>query len=270
MSGASMTKLLQIMAALRAPEDGCPWDLEQTFESLVSHTLEEAYEVVDCIERADHEALVGELGDLLFQVVFYARIAEEQGKFDFDDVVDAISEKLIARHPHVFADENPLNARQQSIRWEEMKAEERRTQLGDNVSALDDVPVNLPALVRAQKIQKRAARVGFDWPEVEGVREKVFEEIAELEQARKDGKADEVEDEFGDLFFSCVNWARFLGLDAESTLRKATIKFESRFRALEQQIQREGLTIEQQSLESLEARWQTVKRAQKKRAPKHP
>ena len=270
MIGTSMTKLLQLMAALRAPEDGCPWDLEQTYESLVSHTLEEAYEVVDCIERADHNALVGELGDLLFQVVFYAQIGKEQGKFDFDDVVASISAKLIARHPHVFADEAQLSAAQQSQRWEDMKAQERQNQLGEDVSALADVPVNLPALVRAQKLQKRAARVGFDWPSIDGVRAKVIEEIAELEQAQAQGTPADVEEEFGDLLFSCVNWARYQGLDAETVLRKATSKFESRFRALEEQIREEGLEIESQPLEELEARWQAVKVRQKKRAPKHP
>ena len=270
MIGTSMTKLLQLMAALRAPEDGCPWDLEQTYESLVSHTLEEAYEVVDCIERGDHAAVVGELGDLLFQGVFYARIGEEQGKFDFDDVVESISAKLIARHPHVFAKEAPLTSEQQSRRWEEMKAEERQNQLGQDVSALADVPLNLPALVRAQKLQKRAARVGFDWPSIDGVQSKVLEEIAELEQAQAQGTQSEVEEEFGDLLFSCVNWARFQGLDAETVLRKASSKFEARFRALEDQIREEGLEIEAQSLQELEARWQTVKRRQKKRAPKHP
>ena len=257
MSESMMTKLLQLMAALRAPERGCPWDLEQTFESLVSYTLEEAYEVVDCIERKDYLSLRGELGDLLFQVVFYAQIAKENGLFEFDDIVQTLAEKLTLRHPHVFDAAEKLDADEQARRWEDSKAAKRRAD--GELSVLADLPANLPALVRAQKMQKRVARVGFDWPSTAGVREKVVEELAELEQAEQNGDITAIEEEFGDLMFSCVNWGRFLGLDTETALRKATNKFEQRFRALENDLRDTGREIENESLESLEQHWQAVK-----------
>lgn len=270
MSNDSMTRLLQVMETLRSPDRGCPWDIEQTFESLIAFTLEEAYEVADCIERGDYENLLGELGDLLFQVVFYAQIGKERDLFDFDDIVDAIANKLVSRHPHVFEAEESISAEQQSRRWEELKANERRQRYGNKLSVLADVPLALPALMRAQKLQKRAARVGFDWPSADGARSKIMEELAELAQAQHDGNPAEIEEEFGDLLFSCVNLSRFLGLDSETALRAATAKFEQRFRALETELSNEGLSIESQDLDALERRWETIKRAQKKRAPKHP
>ncbi len=270
MTQSSIQQLQSIMAALRDPNSGCPWDVEQTFESLVPFTLEEAYEVADCIERGDYDALPGELGDLLLQVVFYAQIAEEHDLFDFERIGEEICHKLISRHPHVFADETRPTATQQSARWEALKAQERQSTENDDTSALAAIAHNLPALVRAEKIQKRAARVGFDWTAEAAVRAKVYEEFEEVLAAHKQGVRAEIEEEFGDLLFSCVNWGRFLGLDAETALRRATNKFETRFRELESQLQAEGRNIEQESAENLDRRWESVKLAQKKRAPKHP
>lgn len=270
MAHSSIEQLLSLMAALRDANSGCPWDIEQTFESLVPYTLEEAYEVADCIEREDYDSLPGELGDLLLQVVFYAQIADEQALFNFETIAAAICQKLITRHPHVFGDQERPTAAQQSEQWESLKAKERHSAGNTDASALAGVAVNLPALVRAHKVQKRAARVGFEWTSEEAVRAKINEELAELIAAYESGADAEIEEEYGDLLFSCVNWGRFMGIEPETALRQATKKFETRFRAVESELATEGLNIEQQSPESLDKRWESVKLAQKKRAPKHP
>ena len=238
-------RLLTIMAQLRTPDTGCPWDIEQTFATIAPYTIEEAYEVADAIERNDLHALKDELGDLLFQVVFHARMAEEAGHFDFEAVADAISEKMLRRHPHVFGDAEKPD-------WEGIKAAEREGK-GDG-SALAGVALGLPALLRAEKIQKRAARTGFDWPDPSGAKAKIFEEVQEVEDA---GSADELEDEFGDLLFAVVNWARKHGVDPEAALRRANGKFESRFRAMEAVADAEFTSL---NLDQMEALWQQVKK----------
>lgn len=254
-------ELLAVMSRLRDPVDGCPWDLEQTFASIVPHTIEEAYEVADCIERDDLEQLPGELGDLLFQVVFYAQIASEQGRFAFDDVVDAITAKLITRHPHVFGDGETVDATEQTRRWEAHKAGERRRR--DALSGtLDDVPLGLPALTRARKLQQRASRVGFDWPDIRGVVAKVTEEFEEVEQAVGGGDLGQISEELGDLLFACVNWARHLGVDPESALRAASGKFERRFAYIERALLEQGVEIERASLEKMDDLWDEAKRVE--------
>lgn len=242
----SIDQLLEIMAQLRHPEKGCPWDVEQSFATIAPYTIEEAYEVADAIERNDLPALKDELGDLLFQVVFHARMAEEAGHFGFDDVATAISEKMLRRHPHVFGDAEKPD-------WEGIKALEREGNA--DASALGGVALGLPALLRAEKIQKRAARTGFDWPDAEGAKAKIFEEIAEVEAA---ADQDAREDEIGDLLFAVVNWARKIDIDPEAALRRATAKFDRRFRAMESMA---GEAFSGLDLEAMEALWQQAKRA---------
>lgn len=244
-------RLLNIMARLRDKESGCAWDIAQDFASIAPYTIEEAYEVADAIERNDMDELRGELGDLLLQVVFHARMAEESGLFSFDDVAGAISEKMIARHPHVFAGERPTG---QKARWEELK-EAERTEKGAT-SALDGVAQALPALMRAEKLQKRAARVGFDWPDVSGPRAKVHEEMDELEQAPDDERLIEA----GDLLFAAVNVVRRYGVDPEQALRAANSKFERRFRSMEEQAAAAGEKFAKLSLDEQESYWQKAKR----------
>lgn len=246
------------MAQLRDPVSGCPWDVEQTFRTIAPYTIEEAYEVYDAIEREDRAALRDELGDLLLQVVFHSRMAEEEGSFDFEQVADAISRKLIERHPHVFGQADYENRAAQSRGWEEIKAAERAAKGESGV--LDGVPLPLPALLRAWKLQRRAARVGFDWPRLQPVLDKIHEELHEL-KAEIDGSggADRLEDELGDLLFSIVNLARHLDVEPEAALRRANRKFESRFRTLEKAIEAEGRAIESCSLERLEEGWQRAK-----------
>jgi MazG family protein len=229
--------LLAVMAQLRDPVGGCPWDREQDLRSLVPHTLEEAYEVADAIERDDDAAIPDELGDLLFQVVFYAEIGRETGRFDFDSIASGMTDKLIRRHPHVFADRREVSAAGQRATWESIKADERAARtVGDHPpGALDDVPVALPALTRSRKLQSRAARVGFDWPEAHHVIDKVREELGELEEALANEPSDptHVHEELGDLLLACVNLSRRIGVDAEQALRDGNAKFERRFRGLE-------------------------------------
>lgn len=249
-------RLLAVMRRLRDPERGCPWDIEQTFATIAPYTIEEAYEVADVIEREAWGDLVGELGDLLLQVVYHARIAEEAGLFAFDDVAAAIAEKLIARHPHVFAAHEVRTAEAQREHWEATKAAERAWKAasgGAAASILDDLPKGLPALTRALKLQKRAARVGFDWPDLEGVRAKVNEELDELEAATEEQR----EQELGDLLFTLVNHARRQGLDPEAALRHANAKFERRFRSMETATDQ---PLSAMDLGSLEALWQAAKR----------
>lgn len=261
--------LLYLMQRLRDPAHGCPWDLEQSFETIVPHTLEEAYEVADAIAQGDFEQLSGELGDLLFQVVYYAQLGREAGHFGWDAVVDGITRKLVRRHPHVFPDGNlrtppgtrSLNAEQIKHRWEEIKAEERAAKAGapQQLSLLDDVPHALPALSRAQKLQKRASRAGFDWSETAPVIDKVQEELDEIRQAVAAGDQQAVAEEVGDLLFCVVNLARHLQVDAESALRAGNAKFERRFRFIEQQLATSGTTVEQAGLEQLDELWDAAK-----------
>ncbi|MFG0416240.1 nucleoside triphosphate pyrophosphohydrolase [Pseudomonas sp. zjy_8] len=268
----TLDDLLHLMARLRDPQYGCPWDLKQNYASIVPHTIEEAYEVADTIERGDFEHLQGELGDLLFQVVYYSQLAREEGRFEFDGVVDSITRKLIRRHPHVFptgelyapVDTPSLNEAQVKSRWEEIKAEERAEKSQpEQLSLLDDVPATLPALSRAAKLQKRAATVGFDWPAALPVLDKVREELDEVLQAMADGDADALEDEVGDLLFAAVNLARHLKQDPEHALRRANRKFERRFRFIEQALRDSGRPIEDCDLDELDALWGEAKRQEK-------
>lgn len=262
--------LLSIMRCLRDPENGCPWDLRQDFASIAPHTLEEVYEVVDAIERRDMVHLRDELGDLLFQVVFYAQLGKESGDFDFDAIVSAIGEKLLKRHPHVFpggtlesfGKQSSLSAEDVEKNWEAIKTTERQQMLGEGVSALEDIPRALPALNRARKLQKRAATVGFDWPGISPVLDKVQEEFGELDSALNSQDSAAVEDELGDLLFSVVNLARHLQQDPETALRKANEKFERRFRLLEQLVRKNGRTPDELDIDTLESYWQEVKRLQ--------
>jgi ATP diphosphatase len=253
-----IVRLIEIMARLRTPEIGCPWDLKQTFATIAPYTIEEAYEVADAIARDDMDEVKDELGDLLLQVVFHARMAEEAGHFAFEDVVLAITEKLIRRHPHVFGAARNLSPDKVKALWEKIKAEERKGKSSERASALDGIPVALPALTRAEKIQKRAAQAGFDWPDMTGVLEKISEEIAELNDANN---AEDREEEFGDLLFSLVNYARRTGIDPETSLRDATAKFARRFRGVEERVRASGKPFNETSLDTLESYWQAEKSA---------
>jgi len=257
-----MPRLLEIMRRLRNPESGCPWDIEQTFATIAPYTIEEAYEVADAIDRQDWDELKGELGDLLFQSVFHAQMAEEAGYFSFDEVADTMSDKMVARHPHVFGDENrEKSAEQQTRDWETIKAAERagKKQQG----TLDGVAKGLPALLRALKLQKRAARVGFDWPETTMVLDKIKEEADELVEAKDDLTADEIEEEMGDLLFVMANLARHLKIDPEAALRRANSKFVRRFEYIEDQLRLRGKTPDQSSLEEMDAIWNGIRQVDK-------
>jgi len=273
--------LKTLMARLRDPETGCPWDTRQSYESIVPHTIEEAYEVADAIERSDFPHLKDELGDLLFQVIFYARLGQEDGHFDFDAIVDHLVRKLLRRHPHVFP-EGTLESRvdpdnrpdEDWIResWERIKAEERAARPAEEAgrSRLDGIARTLPAMLRAEKLQRRAARSGFDWPDIAPVFDKLQEEIGELREAWQTAVTsgcadahDAVEDELGDLLFVCVNLARFMNVNPEEALSRTNHKFERRFRAIEEVLAREGREMEQEPLEALEAIWQSVKGVEK-------
>ncbi len=255
----ALRDLLALMARLRDPQRGCPWDLQQTFASIAPFTIEEAYEVADAIERDDREHLRDELGDLLFQVVFHARMAEERGWFDFAAVATAVHDKLVRRHPHVFAGTQPTTGELERI-WEEQKAQERAVanRGGEGGNVLGDVPKALPALIRAAKLSRRAARVGFDWSDSAQVRAKVLEEIAEVDAAVTAGAA-ATADEIGDLLFSVVNWSRHLGADAEESLRAANNKFERRFAHMEAAAQAQGLALEKLSPAAWDALWRAAK-----------
>jgi tetrapyrrole methylase family protein/MazG family protein/ATP diphosphatase len=257
---APVAELLSIMATLRDRERGCPWDLEQTFATIAPYTIEEAYEVADAIERGDLTGLKDELGDLLFQVVFHARMAEEAQAFAFGDVVRAISNKMLRRHPHVFGQQSVADSAEQSKRWEEIKREERASASND-AGLLDDVPVALPALTRAVKLGKRAATVGFDWPDVAPVRAKVDEELAELDQAAASGDRAELAAELGDVLFSIANLSRHLALDPETCLRSANERFTRRFRAVEAAVAASGRPWESYDAAALDALWRRAKAA---------
>lgn len=254
---AALSQLLTLMARLRDRDHGCPWDLEQTFHSIAPYTIEEAYEVADAIEREDMDDLKSELGDLLFQVVFHARMAEEQGAFTFADVAAAITEKMIRRHPHVFDAPDGRDAETQTKAWEVQKAVERKER--GAIGLLDDVPVALPGLTRAVKLQARAARVGFDWPNADRVIEKLVEEAGELAAARSRRAPDEIEDEFGDLLFVVANLARHLRVDPEASLRRANEKFTRRFRHIEKRLAEQGVPWSDSSLDQMEALWLEAK-----------
>ena len=254
---ADIQKLLDIMARLREPGKGCPWDQEQTFASIAPYTIEEAYEVADAIARDDRAALRDELGDLLFQVVFHAQMAAEEGEFTFADVVAAISDKLLRRHPHIFGSAAEVAAGHDPEAWEAFKARERAGS-GDG-SRLAGVPRALPALKRAQKLGKRAASAGFDWPDLAGVRAKVGEEIGELDAELAGDGGERIEEELGDVMFALVNLARHLGIDSEHALERANRKFESRFRAMEKDIEARGQDLSNLSIDELEEAWQSAK-----------
>lgn len=261
----SIERLLGIMAQLRDRDRGCPWDREQTWATIAPHTIEEAYELADAIRQGDAALVRDELGDVLFQVVFQSRIAEEQGHFDFAAVAAAISDKLERRHPHVFADATVANVAEQSLAWESHKAEERRAR-GQGEGALDGVTLGLPALSRASKLGSRAGKVGFDWPDVPGVLAKVQEEVTELHEAVRElppsaSSADRahVTEELGDLLFSIAQAARHLGVDAEASLREANAKFERRFRDMEEKLAAQGRTVRDATPEALDALWVQAK-----------
>lgn len=258
---AELRRLLDIMAALRDPASGCPWDKEQTFATIAPYTIEEAYEVADAIAQRDFNALPDELGDLLFQVVYHARMAEEAGLFGFADVAKCISDKMIRRHPHVFGDAAARDAAAQTAAWEAQKSAERQARRQSG--ALAGVPVGLPALTRALKLTNRAARVGFDWPDADQVLAKLDEEIQELRAELADADPARLTDEVGDLLFVLANLARKLKLDPETCLRHANEKFTRRFNAMEADFEAKGETLAEQSLETMEAGWQQVKKAER-------
>lgn len=252
-----LIRLKVLMAKLRSSEGGCPWDVEQTFETIAPYTIEEAYEVSDAITRKDMAALREELGDLMFQVVFHAQIADENGDFNFEQVCDDLTRKMVRRHPHVFGDGDDRSAAEQTVAWEDIKAQERSSKKNDTpVSVLDGVALALPALQRAEKLQKRAARVGFDWPSLDGVLDKITEEAQEVAQATS---PDEREDEIGDLLFAVTNLARRLGVDPENALRRTNRKFTQRFQSIEHAARDQNRSMEQLSLEEMESHWQAAK-----------
>jgi len=255
---AGIERLLEIMRRLRDPDGGCPWDIEQNFASIAPYTIEEAYEVADAIEREAWDELQGELGDLLFQSVFHAQMAEEAGHFSFQDVIATMSNKMVSRHPHVFgAESREKSAEQQVADWEAIKATERAAK--SETGTLDGVAVGLPALLRAYKLQKRAARVGFDWPSTTDVLEKIAEESAELVEARETLTQTEVEEEFGDLMFVMANLGRHLGVEPESALRAANAKFTKRFQGVEKKLSTLGKTPSDSDLAEMDTLWDQVK-----------
>lgn len=253
-------RLIELMATLRHPDTGCPWDRDQTFATIAPYTVEEAYEVADAIERADLSGLREELGDLLFQVVFHSRMAEEQGSFAFGDVVQGICDKMVSRHPHVFGTDRIGDAEQQTIAWEEHKKRERAARQTGPVSVLDNVPVALPALTRAAKLGKRAATVGFEWPDVHGALDKAEEELHEARAAIAEGTSSEaIEDELGDLLFCLVNICRHMKVDPETALRKTNLKFERRFRHVETRLREQGRELTQSTLAEMDGYWDEAK-----------
>lgn len=268
-NGTKITKLLEVMAMLRHKEHGCAWDLKQNFKTIAPHTLEECYEVIDCIEQDDINHLPEELGDLLFQVVFYSQIAAEEGLFKFDDVCESITTKLLTRHPHVFPDattesfgkENELSPEQVEANWEKIKQEERAkaSKLEGEPSLLADVPIALPAILRANKLQNRAATGGFDWHDTSNVIEKINEEMEELKEAMANNDKAHIEEEFGDLLFSIVNLSRHLKLNPESSLRSANDKFSQRFMLIESMLHEQNIEMKSLSLDELEAYWRLAK-----------
>ena len=259
-----INKLLDIMKSLRDPETGCPWDLEQNFSTIAPYTLEEAYEVADAISRDDMNNLCSELGDLLFQVIYHSQLADEQGLFNFNDVALKINEKLIRRHPHVFGDSKMIDAKSQSIAWEQIKRQERlegKTITDQDNGLLDGINKAIPALARAQKLQNRAATVGFDWDDIQAVLDKIKEEFDEVEaEINSDIRnTKKIEDEIGDLIFSCVNLARQFQIDSESALRNTNKKFEKRFAYIENSLMEQGIDLNEATLEIMDQLWNEAK-----------
>ncbi|WP_135077700.1 nucleoside triphosphate pyrophosphohydrolase [Terasakiella sp. SH-1] len=267
---SEITRLLAIMAKLRDPENGCPWDVEQTFATIAPHTIEEAYEVADAIEHQDWPHLQEELGDLLLQVVFHAQMAKDENLFEFNDVAKNISDKMVQRHPHVFGDEVIESAEAQTVAWEQLKEEERKAKAVEKgahpPSALDGVSPGLPSMTRAMKLQKRAVRVGFDWPDVNGVLDKIREELAEVEEEVREVNLsqDRIKDEIGDLLFTVVNLARWAEVDPDSALRSCNAKFERRFKSMEAGVRATGKEVSEAALEEMESFWQLAKADEKK------
>jgi len=263
----SLDKLRWIMQQLRDPQHGCPWDIKQTFQSIVPHTIEEAYEVAAAIEQGDFDELPNELGDLLFQVIFYSQLGQEQNRFTFDTVLAEICDKLIRRHPHVFGDVSLTSDEEIKANWEQQKTDERQQKNNHELtSMLADIPHNLPALSQAQKIQKRCAHVGFDWTEIDPVVDKIEEELQEVKQELQADMVDNkaaITEELGDLLFAVVNLCRHVGADAETLLRQANQKFTKRFMQVEQQVANSKRSFEQHSLTQLEQYWQQVKNAER-------
>ncbi|MCG7503736.1 nucleoside triphosphate pyrophosphohydrolase [Mesorhizobium retamae] len=266
-----ISRLIEIMAALRAPVTGCPWDIEQDFSTIAPYTIEEAYEVADAIARGDIDNLREELGDLLLQVVYHAQMADEQGEFAFGDVVETVTRKMIRRHPHVFGDEEARTAGMAKGMWEKIKAEEKAERRAERIARgldpedhgkgfLDSVPVALPALTRALKLQEKAARVGFDWGEAVPILDKIEEEVAELREALASGDTASIKDEFGDMLFAVVNLGRHLKVDSEAALSGTNDKFRKRFHYVERALEASGHSLEAASLEEMEALWQQAKR----------
>lgn len=252
-----LTKLIETFKSLRDPKNGCAWDKDQTFKSIASCSIEEAYEVADAIEREDFQALKSELGDLLFQVVFHAEMADEKELFNLTDVITELNDKLIRRHPHVFSNKSAISASESLSIWENIKAEERKELKYS--SLMDDVPKNLPSLIRAKKLQKRAARIGFDWLESEQVMAKIEEEVRELQIEHGANNKANISEEIGDILFTIVNLSRHFDLDPEDIMRKSNLKFENRFRAMENYAERNKISLENMNLEELESIWQKIK-----------
>ncbi len=257
-----LEKLEQIMVMLRDPKHGCPWDIKQTFATIVPYTIEEAYEVADAIEREDFEDLKKELGDLLFQVVFYGQMAKEQDRFDLESIAEAMCDKLISRHPHVFSDAEFDSEEKINANWEQTKANERQANDPRQTSVLDDIPLAMPALSRAYKMQKRAASVGFDWPDVTGAFDKIEEEVDEVKAEIAAGDKQKLAEELGDLYFALTNVTRHLGIKPEDALRAANNKFERRFRQVEAKAHEKQTQLQQMSLQQMDELWDQVKRSE--------
>jgi len=263
-SNGEISRLLEIMKRLRDPKDGCPWDIEQTYETIAPYTIEEAYEVSDAIDQGNWHELEGELGDLLLQVIYFTQIGSEDGHFSFESVVKNVSDKMIRRHPHVFGDKKQYKSSDQQIRdWEKIKEQERSKNMPSKT--LDGIAGNLPALTYATKLQKRAARVGFDWPDISGVTDKISEEIDELNEARNELSLDAQEEEYGDLMFVMVNFARHLKIDPEKALRGANKKFKKRFEQVEKELTLIGKTPNQSDLSEMDNLWNIVKQKENNR-----
>ena len=250
-------QLLSTFRSLRDPDTGCAWDREQTFKSIASCAIEEAYEVADAIDREDFKSLKSELGDLFFQVVFHAEMANEKGIFNLKDVINELNDKLVRRHPHVFSNQNALSSEESLTIWEDIKAQERKTQKLD--SLMDDVPKNLPSLIRAKKLQKRAARVGFDWKDANKVIDKIEEELEELKIEHLKNNKDKLAEEVGDILFTIVNLTRHYDLDPEDIMRRSNLKFEQRFKAMEKYAEQNDLELKGMSVDQLENVWQKIK-----------